>query len=204
MTKKLTKRSSSLDVHYNSILGDISEVIELARGSAARSVNCIMTAAYWLIGRRIVEHEQGGKMRADYGEALLGRLSSDLAIRYGRGFGVDNLQRFRLFYLAYPPSQIHATLSRKSDQEYQTEKYATLSRISHVVSLEKADKTIHKILSDKLSKASEELSLTEVARSFPLPWSAYVRLLSVKNENARKFYETETIRCGWSVRQLDR
>ena len=109
LTKSLTKPKSSLDLHYDSILGDISRVINEARKSAARSVNCIMTAAYWLIGRRIVESEQKGEKRAVYGEELLERLSADLSKRYGRGFGVDNLQRFRLFYRVYPPERIYAT-----------------------------------------------------------------------------------------------
>lgn len=98
---------------YTPIYADISKVIEDARRSVARSANSIMTAAYWLIGRRIVEHEQSGKERAAYGERLLIRLAADLTTRYGRGFGVDNLQRFRNFYLAYPPAVIYATLSRK-------------------------------------------------------------------------------------------
>lgn len=120
-----TKPDNRLDFHYDSILGDISNFIDAARRSAARFVNCIMTAAYWLIGRRIVEYEQGGKERAEYGEALLGRLSADLASRYGRGFGVDNLQRFRAFYLAYPPNRIYATMSRKSGLGQSDKKYAT-------------------------------------------------------------------------------
>ena len=91
MTKKANRPGSSLDVHYDSILGDISNVIDAAKRSAARSVNCIMTAAYWLIGRRIVESEQKGEKRAAYGDELLKRLSVDLGQRYGRGFGVDNL-----------------------------------------------------------------------------------------------------------------
>lgn len=73
-----------------------------------------MTATYWEIGRRVVEYEQGGKERAEYGETLLKRLAGDLSARFGRGFGVDNLQRFRLFYLAYPPDPIYATASRIS------------------------------------------------------------------------------------------
>ncbi len=204
MTKKPTKPDTRLEEHYDSVLWDISNVIDMARRSAARSINCIMTAAYWLIGRRIVEYEQGGKTRAEYGEALLERLSADLTGRYGRGFGVDNLQRFRLFYLAYPPSRIHATLSRKSCQETQTGKYATVSRFSQAESSRKADKPIRHSPSGTFQALSEELSLTEIAHCFPLAWSAYVRLLSVKNEHARKFYATEALRGGWSVRQLDR
>jgi len=61
MTIKPTKPDTKLDEHYDSVLGNISNVIDAARSSAARSINCIMTAAYGLIGRRIVEYEQGGK-----------------------------------------------------------------------------------------------------------------------------------------------
>jgi hypothetical protein len=64
MTRKLTKPDSKPNLHYNLILGDISNVIDEARKSVALSINCTMTAAYWLIGRRIVEFDQGGKARA--------------------------------------------------------------------------------------------------------------------------------------------
>jgi hypothetical protein len=100
MTKKLKKQDNILDVNYESILEDISNVIEAARRSAARSVNCIMTAAYWLIGRRIVEFEQKGKRRAEYGEELIEQLAGDLSARYGRGFSVRNVWQIKAFYLA--------------------------------------------------------------------------------------------------------
>lgn len=100
MTKKLKKQDNILDVNYESILEDISNVIEAARRSAARSVNCIMTAAYWLIGRRIVEFEQKGKRLAEYGEELIEQLAGDLSARYGRGFSVRNVWQMKAFYLA--------------------------------------------------------------------------------------------------------
>ena len=99
--KTPTKRPNDLTKYYDSVLGDISKVIETARRSAARSVNCIMTAAYWLIGRRISEFEQKGSERANYGEELLNRLSRDLTSRYGRGFAKSNLYQMRSFYMAY-------------------------------------------------------------------------------------------------------
>ncbi len=197
MIRKRRKADSSVDNQYGSILGDISGVIDAARKSAARSVNSVMTAAYWLVGRRIVESEQKGEKRAAYGEDLLERLSSDLGKRYGRGFGVDNLQRFRVFYLIYPPERIYATLSRKLTHGDQLIKYATPSRISQSQSKDKPNGLI-------LQTMLEESALSTISASFPLPWSAYARLLSVKNENARRFYETEALRSGWSVRQLDR
>lgn len=101
MTKKAKRTGSSLEVHYESVLGDISSVIDAAKRTAARSVNCIMTAAYWLIGGRILEFEQKGSERADYGEELLKRLSRDLTSRYGRGFAKSNLYQMRSFYMAY-------------------------------------------------------------------------------------------------------
>ena len=107
---------TAADEKYSSILGDISDVIDAARSSAVRSVNCIMTAAYWLIGQRVVEFEQRGKKRAEYGEELLERLSADLKKRYGRGFSRQNLQQMRQFYLLYPPEKIRQTPSGELEQ----------------------------------------------------------------------------------------
>lgn len=70
---------------YTGIHGDIVALLEGARHAAARSVNAVMTASYWEIGRRIVEFEQGGQDRAVYGQALLKRLLVDLTRRFGRG-----------------------------------------------------------------------------------------------------------------------
>ena len=93
---------------YNATLTDVAGILDAARISAARSVNSIMTAAYWLVGRRIVEYEQSGETRAEYGVELIRRLSVDLTERYGRGFSVSNLRQMRTFYLAWP---IHQTAS---------------------------------------------------------------------------------------------
>jgi predicted nuclease of restriction endonuclease-like (RecB) superfamily len=195
---KMTKASPhGLGAHYDSILGEIAGVIDAARRSAARSVNSIMTAAYWLVGRRIVESEQKGEKRAAYGEELLKRLSLDLGRLFGRGFGVDNLQRFRVFYLEYPRDLIYATPSRKLSGEDHRLKYATPSLVSQMRSTNTPEGSV-------APAASAESALAKIAASFPLPWSAYVRLLGVKNEHARRFYETEALRGGWSVRQLDR
>ena len=97
------------------LVKDLSGLVESARRASARAVNALMTATYWEIGRRIVEHEQGGAKRAAYGKKLIQRLSSDLTSKFGRGFGVDNLELFRGFYLTYPPGQIGQTVSGKSE-----------------------------------------------------------------------------------------
>ena len=181
MTKKTPAAAgaapAALPAGYAGIHGGIVEMLDAARQAAARSVNALMTASYWEIGRRIVEAEQQGKRRAGYGEQLMARLSADLTAQFGRGFGVNNLENMRRFFLAYPVSEISQTLSGKLDNELPDEKSQTVSG---------------------------KLSLAELAQVFTLPWSAYVRLLVVKDTHARRFYETEALRGGWSVRQLDR
>src|SRR5689334_10634259 len=91
---------------YSSVLEEVVELLEAGRRESARAVNSVMTTVYWQIGRRIVEHEQGGANRARYGQRLLERLSSDLTRRFRRGFSVDNLELMRRFYLAYAAEKI--------------------------------------------------------------------------------------------------
>lgn len=102
---------------YDDVLASLVRLVGEARGAATRSLIAVMTAAYWEIGRHIVEHEQRGTQRAGYGEALLERLSADLTKRFGRGFSTDRLETSRLFYLAYPSREISATVSRISDNQ---------------------------------------------------------------------------------------
>jgi len=139
---------------YSRLLIAITRTLRNARIDAARAINQTLLRTYWEIGRRIVEFEQQGKIRAAYGENLLKRLSVDLKAQQERGFSERNLQLMRLFYLTKPISQ---TLSAKF----------TLP-------------------------------------NFHLSWSHYVNLLSLDDANARAFYEAESLREGWSVRQLQR
>ncbi|MGY6275304.1 PDDEXK nuclease domain-containing protein [Methylomonas sp. MgM2] len=191
--------SRHLPSAYGDIHTDIVQLLENARRAAARSVNALMTASYWEIGRRIVEFEQGGEDRAAYGEALTQRLALDLTNRFGRGFSIRNLQQMRAFYLAWPLEQICQTVSgilARNTQTLSAPSYAP--SILQTLSAESSSTPIIQTASGQL------LTFATLAEAFPLPWSAYVRLLSVKKSEARGFYETEALRCGWSVRQLDR
>ncbi len=154
MDNPLANNSVFPSPEYDSTLAEVSALLEAARRAAARSVNAVMTTAYWRIGQRLVEVEQGGESRADYGEQLIQRLSQDLTQRFGRGFGRSNLFQMRAFYLTYP--QIVQTASG------------------------------------------------QLEGLFPLSWSHYVKLLTVQTDEARRFYEEEARRGGWSLRQLQR
>jgi predicted nuclease of restriction endonuclease-like (RecB) superfamily len=137
----------STNSDYQRLLGRISEVFVAGQVRANQAVNAQITETYWQIGHDIVEFEQGGKARADYGKGLLASLSRDLTLRHGKGFSRSNLTRIRQFYLAYP-------------------KCATLSHI--------------------------------------LSWSHVVELLKIDDPLERSFYEQQTIREKWAVRELQR
>jgi predicted nuclease of restriction endonuclease-like (RecB) superfamily len=89
------------DSQYEELRTGLSSLLDTARRGAARAVNMILTATYWEVGRRIVEFEQGGRLRAIYGEALIKRLSADLSATHGRGFSQRNIEQMRAFYLRW-------------------------------------------------------------------------------------------------------
>ncbi len=168
---------------YDGLLAEVVCLIEQARHASARTVNAIMTSTYWRVGRRIVLVEQQGRRRAAYGGEVTKRLSVDLSARFGRGFSLTNVKQFRQFYLAFQSLEKGQTVSDQSND----------MNPSTPLGKSVAMPTDRSLNLDR-----------NLASRFPLPWSAYVRILAVRNEEARAFYETEALRCGWSVRQLER
>jgi predicted nuclease of restriction endonuclease-like (RecB) superfamily len=162
----------------------VRQILESARANVARSVNSAQVVANWLIGREIVEEQQRGRHRADYGVRLLSALSERLKRDFGRGYSVDNLEAFRQLYLEYP-QLISETASRKSFPQ-NPPKSETPSR---------------------RSSAPEPAPASHWQPGFlhpDLSWSHYRSLLRVGRTDARKFYEIEAIRNAWSVRELSR
>lgn len=96
------KRARKQSAKGSPVYERIREILESAKAGVARSVNTTQVVANWLIGREIVEEEQRGKRRADYGRRLLEDLSSRLSADFGRGFSLNNIEHFRDFYLTYP------------------------------------------------------------------------------------------------------
>jgi predicted nuclease of restriction endonuclease-like (RecB) superfamily len=166
---------------YNRLLGSVSALLEAARRASVRSVNIILTATYWEIGRRIVEFELEGKHRAEYGKRLLERLARDLLARFGRGFGYSNLNLMRQFYITYA--------DRRPNLQSVTGE--SLSPVFQAVVEESSPSAVAPV-----GQSSH--------KDFVLSWTHYVRLLPLGDQAKRDFYEEETLRAGWSVRQLDR
>jgi len=179
---------------YDCLLGSISDLIDAGKRTSARAVNIIIAATNWDIGRQLVEFEQGGKVRAQYGADLLDRLSQDLTAKHGRGFGVDNLELFRKLYHAFPPSHIQAKLAHEAGMSLSRNSESSIRKSSAPAGLPSN--------SDSMIR---NLSLPEIAAAFPLSWTHYVHLLRrARSAEARHFYEAEALRGGWTVKQLDR
>jgi predicted nuclease of restriction endonuclease-like (RecB) superfamily len=172
---------------YGNVLAGVVELLDSARRASARVVNTLMTATYWEIGRRIVEHEQAGQKRASYGEEVVSKFSKDLTQRFGRGFGPAQVAAMRQFHLTFPLPDNFQSVIGKSEI------------LQSVIG---KSEILQSVIGKSYAGAVERLS--PVAHALPLPWTHYVRLLRVRNSHAREFYAREALAGGWSVRQLDR
>ncbi len=158
----------------------IREILAYARASALQSVNTAMVAAYWEIGREIVEEEQRGKERADYGIHLIKQLSKRLTADFGRGFSVANLKLFRQFYKNYR--------DRLPKRRYSVSSQLTAGKGNEIG-----------------YSVSSQLTETEADLLNPdLSWTHYRVLIRVSDLKARSFYEVECAKTNWSVRELER
>jgi len=90
---------------YNTLISSIGMLLEKARKRVYSQINQILVKTYWNIGKQIIEYEQKGKEKAEYGSKLLDNLSKDLRLRYGKGFSRSNIIYMRLFYIKYSKSE---------------------------------------------------------------------------------------------------
>lgn len=160
----------------------ISSLIDGARSYVSKTVNTIEVATKYAVGQYIVEEEQEGKERAKYGKAILKNLSVRLTERYGNGWSVETLTLCRKFYLTYYSKIV------KIDYDIQN----TLPENAGGQKLE------------IVNNVYEIQDLRNLAQQFALTWSHYLVLMRIKNPDERRFYEIESARGQWNVRQLQR
>ena len=142
---------------------EVVELLNNARNKIKRNVDSVMTYTYYEVGRRIIEEEQKGKERAEYGKQLLKNLSKVLTKEFGKGFSATNLKQMRKFYLLY------------------------------------SNKVIGQTVSGEFENAAEISGKFD----FKLSWSHYIFLMRLE-ENERSFYEIESDKNNWSLRELKR
>ena len=153
---------------YNALLQNVGNALTQGRSRAAAAVNAAMVQTYWEIGRQIVEYEQKGNERAEYGTELLKRLSRDLTERYGKGFGKSNIFAMRRFFLLYQKFQ---TVSGKLTW-------------SHYVELLKVDDPLERSFYEKESEQSH-WGVRELKRQMDSMLFQRLALSTDKNEVAR-------------------
>jgi predicted nuclease of restriction endonuclease-like (RecB) superfamily len=167
------------------LFSQVVELLQNARTQVLRTVNSTMVYTYFEIGRMIVEEEQNGKDRAEYGKQLLKGLSKELTTEFGKGFSVENLERIRKFYTIYSNSLTVSTISENvKSQSLSTELQIRESEF-------------------RLSQ-NDRLKSARLTLIFKLTWSHYNFLIRIDDEKERRFYEIESEKYNWSVRELKR
>ncbi len=158
---------------------------------AVRQVNTFQTLRNWLIGWYIVEFEQNGAERAEYGQRLIATIADSLKSKKLRGLGLSNLKNFRQFYLAYP------WFAQEMERVVKSTQLRTMFS-------EKISQTVSGLL--HITTNSEEASIRLPAQDLisTLSFSHFIELLRVETDLKRRFYEIETVKNAWNVRELSR
>ena len=178
------------------LFGRIVDILEEARSHVARTVNSTMVVAYWLIGREIVEEEQKGQKRADYGKAVIEDLSTRLTGRYGKGYSTASLWNMRKFYQTYIA---RAAILSPSGREFRQQKI--LSPMGRELGKDGNPDPP----SGEVTPKQHPMGVESATGFHPdLSWSHYRALMRVENEESRQFYEQEAARNRWNKRQLER
>ena len=166
---------------YNMLVNDLRSIVSKARSKAFAAVNYSLVERNWRIGQRIVEQEQNGASRAEYGKHVIEVASAALTKEFGKGFSETNITNFKKFYLKFKELAILQTVS----EEFKKQKQQTQSDESS-------------LLPQKGQTASAQFEL------HLLPWSHYERLIRVEDKKAREWYAKEAFEQGWSFRTLNR
>lgn len=165
----------------NMLVNDLRSIVSKARSKAFAAVNYSLVERNWRIGQRIVEQEQNGASRAEYGKHVIEIASAALTEEFGKGFSYTNIANYKRFYLTFNNLQILQTVSEEFNNPIQQ-------------TLPAKSSTPHK--EDKAESTQSELRL--------LPWSHYERLIRVEDKKAREWYAKEAFEQGWSFRTLNR
>ena len=173
------KKEKNLSLpNQDAFVGEIRTIIDNARSAAIRSVDFNRVQMYWNIGRRIVEEEQHGKERADYGTYLIKNLANELEPEYGSGFGVRQLEQSRQFYRTYPiantlRSQLNWSQYRRLIQIEDPDKreYYELESVNGGWTARETERQINSMLYERLLLSNEKEKVLAVARNQRIPES---------------------------------
>jgi len=199
--EEMSKNDKKLQANDNAsaFFENVAQIIENARKFVGRTANLAMCVTYFEIGRMIVEEEQGGKSRAEYGKGLLADLSAYLKGRVGTGFSETTLKNARKFYQIYAPAIRQALPDEFNNDKQKQIRQSLLAEFNNNEFQEKSQATLTK--SGDKTKSQAMLSQSY---PFTLSWSHYLILMRIKNDDERRFYEIEATRQQWTYRYLGR
>lgn len=187
----------SKDLQNKVLFQQVVELLQNARQQVLRTVNSTMVYTYFEIGRIIVEEEQSGKDRAEYGKQILKGLSKQLINQFGKGFSVENLDRMRKFYRAYSiSSSLMRILELANSSSVMTN--------SNILDLNSEIENAIISKSQSLTGEFKSQKAQSLISFFKLTWTHYVFLMRIDDEKERRFYEIESEKYNWSVRELKR
>ena len=181
-----------MKVVKQSLAQRVIALIELARQKVGTAVDIAHVYTNYEIGRMIVEEEQGGKSRADYGKKVLIDLSTRLTAKFGRGWSVENLTLMRKFFLVY------------SDRCAISQSDFTKSRgeiVNGFYEIESAVKSANGLRESEAESAGRG---TRLIPQFALSWSHYLVLMRIDDVEKREFYEQAAVECSWKLEQMSR
>ena len=160
------------------LVSEIRSIIETSRSNAVRSVDFCRVQMYWQIGRRIVEEEQGGSARAEYGKGLIKNLAQEIEPEYGSGFGQRQLERARQFYIEFPIASTLRTQLNWSQykmlmaiSEADKREYYELEAVNNAWTARELERQINSQLYERLLLSNDKESVLAVARKERMPQS---------------------------------
>lgn len=203
MDKQNEKRNmQKSDASAPDFFESVALLIENARSYVGRTANLTMCVTYFEMGRMIVEEEQGGKARAEYGKKLLAGLSAYLNKRIGKGFSETTLKNARKFYQIYEPAIRQALPDELGNGERHQIRQALLAKFTNEEVPEKSQARLTK--SDDVKLLDKSQTMFSQLYPFTLSWSHYLVLMRIKNDDERRFYEIEALKNQWDYRYLQR
>lgn len=189
-----------METKDNSFVSDLKTIVGSAREYSYRAVNTMQVVSNWLLGWRIVEQEQHGKQRAEYGKQIIKQASEALTAEYGKGYSETALRRFRQFFIEFKDLQIQQPLLDIFNEAFEKKQRLLLAESIQPPLVAKSGIQVSQIQPPSVAK----IATGSIPMSPQLSWMHYEKLMRVADKDARMWYMQEAASQQWDYRTLKR